>query len=164
MFWKAKKSKKITNKRAGYSILGRPGGMCMARGRDREGVIRILGLGFWSWATWAWRYLAKTSIWNLARGATCGGAADRFAHSAGPCWVTQEMMTTRKLQPRKRQNQHFVVVNSGGLQGQNNGFLVFVAALSMLREPNSRTYPQSSPKPPKTQKSLKTVQKTVKIH
>ena len=40
-----------------------------------------------------------------------------------------------KVQPRKRQNQHFVVVNSGRLQGQNNGFLVFVAALSMLREP-----------------------------
>ena len=49
--------------------------------------------------------------------------------------VTKEMTTTRKVQPRKRQNQHFVVVNSGGLQGQNNGFLVFVAALSMLREP-----------------------------
>ena len=47
--------------------------------------------------------------------------------------VTKEMTTTRKVQPRKRQNQHFVVVNSGGLQGQNNGFLVFVAALSMLR-------------------------------
>ena len=49
--------------------------------------------------------------------------------------VTKEMTTTRKVQPRKRQNQHFVVVNSGGMQGQSNGFLVFVAALSMLREP-----------------------------
>ena len=49
--------------------------------------------------------------------------------------VTKEMTTTRKVQPRKGQNQDFVVVNSEGLQGQNNGFLVFVAALSMLREP-----------------------------
>ena len=56
---------------------GRPGGMCVARGRDREGVIRrsrprllklsILGLiDIWP----------KTLIWNLARGATCGGAAE----------------------------------------------------------------------------------------
>ena len=40
-----------------------------------------------------------------------------------------------KVQPRKRQNQHFVVVNSGGLEGESNGSLVFVAALSMLRKP-----------------------------
>ena len=30
----------MSNKRGGYSILARPGGMCVARGRDREGVIR----------------------------------------------------------------------------------------------------------------------------
>ena len=50
--------------------------------------------------------------------------------------LTKEMTTTRKVQPRKRQNQHFVVVNSGGpSQQQNVHLVVFVAALSMLREP-----------------------------
>ncbi len=45
-FWKAKKSKKRASGRGPSSILGRPGGMCVARGRDREGVSGDLGLDF----------------------------------------------------------------------------------------------------------------------
>ena len=45
-FWTAKKSKKRASAGGPSSILGRPGGMCEARGRDREGVIRGLGLDF----------------------------------------------------------------------------------------------------------------------
>ena len=37
-FWKAKKSKKKASAGGPPEILGRPGGMCGARGRDREGV------------------------------------------------------------------------------------------------------------------------------
>ena len=36
----------MTNKRADGQIWARAGGMCKARGRDREGVIRGLGLDF----------------------------------------------------------------------------------------------------------------------
>ena len=36
----------MANKRAACSNLARPGGMCEARGRDREGEIRDLGLDF----------------------------------------------------------------------------------------------------------------------
>ena len=39
-FWKAKKSKKRASAGGPPEILGRPGGMCGARGRDREGEIR----------------------------------------------------------------------------------------------------------------------------
>ena len=39
-FWKAKKSKKRASAGDPPEILSRPGGMCGARGRDREGVIR----------------------------------------------------------------------------------------------------------------------------
>ena len=75
----------MANKDAGEIFLGRPGGMCGARGRDREGVIRssrprILELSCLGLI----RYLAKPLIWNLACGATCGGAAEHFARSAGP--------------------------------------------------------------------------------
>ena len=40
IFWKAKKSKKMAKKEADTEFWGRAGGMCEARGRDREGVIR----------------------------------------------------------------------------------------------------------------------------
>ena len=40
------KIEKTTVKTKKTAILGRPGGMCVARGRDREGVRRDLGLDF----------------------------------------------------------------------------------------------------------------------
>ena len=46
IFGRPKNRKKMTNKRADTEISAPPGGMCMARGRDREGVRRDLGLDF----------------------------------------------------------------------------------------------------------------------
>ena len=73
----------MANKKAAWSFLARPGGMCGARGRDREGVRRDLGWTFDD-DRFGFIELARTWIWNLARGATYGGAAERCARSAGP--------------------------------------------------------------------------------
>ena len=70
---------------------------------------------------------------RATRGRSMDGWMDGSMHGCRDAWMrgcmemhalTKEMTTTRKVQPRKRQNQHFVVVNSGGLEGQN-GFSRF---------------------------------------
>ena len=65
------------------AILGRPGGMCGARGRDREGEIRrsrprLLKLSNLGLKIFGQDLDLKFST----RLPTCGGAAERSAHSA----------------------------------------------------------------------------------
>ena len=52
--------------------------------------------------------------------------------------MAKEMTTIRKLQPRKRETRHFVVVASGRQQGQNVPFLVFMAAISSAYPPKPK--------------------------
>ena len=80
------KIEKNWKKESPPEILGRPGGMCGARGRDREGVIRrsrpkLFKLGKLGLIDFGKDFDLKSSTRRHLR---WGGGFKRFARSAGP--------------------------------------------------------------------------------
>ena len=81
----------MTNKRGGYGILGRPGGMCVARGRDREGVIRRSRPRLLKLSNLGLKIFGKDLDWESSTRPHLrwGGGFKRSAHSASPTkWLS----------------------------------------------------------------------------
>ena len=83
--------------------------MCVARGREREGVYPAIMPRLWRLSNLGLKVFGEALTWSSARGATCGGAADRSAHSAVPNWMGEAKNEAKRGPGRlkeRRMTQH----------------------------------------------------------